>query len=132
MSATIFYSATAELATCSNVFRVNSTPTDPTAVVLTITSPAGVVTTYNWPGGPSTLTHGTAGSFTQDVPCTTTVDGIWSGVWTGTGAASDVAAFTWVTQSPALNRNYCTDGELKSRLQITGTTDQFSIEGIRD
>lgn len=127
MSATIFYSAAAELATCSNTFKVSGTPTDPTAVVLTITNPAGLVTTYNWPGGPNTLTRTGAGSFTQDVPCTTTVDGIWTGVWTGTGAASDVATFAWATQSTALNFSYCTADELKSRLQITGTADDSEI-----
>lgn len=127
MSATIFYSSAAELATVSNVFKVAGTPTDPTAVTLVITSPAGTVTTYNWPGGPNTLTRSGAGSFTQDVPCTTTVDGIWSGVWTGTGAAADVAAFTWVTQSAALNFSYCTADELKSRLQITSTADDSEI-----
>jgi hypothetical protein len=127
VSATIFYSAAAELATCSNVFKDNGTPTDPTAVTLTITNPAGLVTVYNWPGGPNTLTRSAVGSFTQDVPCTTTVDGIWSGVWTGTGAAADVATFAWVTQSTALNLSYCTADELKSRLQITGTSDDSEI-----
>jgi hypothetical protein len=127
VSATIFYSATAELATCANVFKVAGTPTDPTTVTLVITSPAGLVTTYNWPGGPNTLTRASVGSFTQNVPCTTTVDGIWSGVWTGTGAASDVATFAWVTQSAALNFSYCTADELKSRLQIPGTTDDYEI-----
>jgi hypothetical protein len=127
VTATIFYSSAAEQATCSNTFKVGTTPTDPTTVTLVITSPAGTVTTYNWPGGPNTLTHPATGSFTQDVPCTTTVDGIWSGVWTGTGAASDVATFTWVTQSPALNFSYCTADELKSRLQIGSTTDDYEI-----
>lgn len=55
------------------------------------------------------------------------MDGLWSGVWTGTGAASDVAAFTWTTQSTALNRNYCGAEELKSRLQISGTSDDSEI-----
>lgn len=127
MSATVLYNSAAEIATCSNVFKVNGTPTDPTTAVLVITDPAGVQTTYNWPGGPNTLTHSATGSLTQDVPCASTVDGIWSGVWTGTGAASDVAAFTWVTQSTALNRNYCTAEELKSRLQITSTADDSEI-----
>ena len=127
MSATVFYNSANEVATVSNVFKVGTTPTDPTAVVLVITDPAGVQTTYNWPGGPNTLTRSAAGSFTQDVPCASTQDGIWSGVWTGTGSASDVAAFTWVTQSPALNRNYCTSDELKSRLQIGSTTDDYEI-----
>lgn len=123
----MFYNSASELATCSNVFRVAATPTDPTAVTLAITDPAGVVTTYNWPGGPNTLTRTGTGAFTQDVPCSSTQDGIWTGVWTGTGAASDVAAFSWTVQSPALNRNYCSAEELKSRLQITSTADDSEI-----
>ena len=127
MSASVFYNSAAEIASCSNVFKVSGTPADPTAVTLTITDPAGLVTVYNWPGGPNTLTHPATGTFTQNVACASAVEGIWSGVWTGTGSASDVAAFTWVTQSPALNRNYCTSDELKSRLQIGSSTDDYEI-----
>ncbi len=130
MSATVFYNSAAELATCSNVFKVAGTPADPTAAVLVITDPAGVQVTYNWPGGPNTLTHVGAvgsGAFTQDVPCASAVEGIWSGVWTGTGAASDVAAFTWTTYPTTLNRNYCSAEELKSRLQMSGTADDSEI-----
>jgi hypothetical protein len=127
MSATVFWNAAAELATCSDVFKVSGTPTDPTAVTLVITDPAGVQVTYNWPGGPNTLTRSGAGAFTQDVPCSSTVDGIWSGVWTGTGTASDVAAFTWTVQPTTLNKYYCSAEELKSRLRITDTSDDSEI-----
>ena len=129
MSATVFYNSAAELATCSNTFAVNGVPTDPTAVTLVITDPAGVVTTYNWPGGPNTLTHGGAGAFSQAVPCASAVDGnqLWQGVWTGTGTASDVQAFTWSTFSTKLNQYYCSSEELKSRLRITGTSDDSEV-----
>ena len=127
MSATVFYNSASELATCSNTFKVNGTPTDPTTVTLTVTDPAGVVTAYSWPSGANVLTRSGAGAFTQDVPCSSTQDGIWVGVWTGTGAASDVATFTWTVTSPALNRNYCSAEELKSRLQMTGTSDDSEI-----
>jgi hypothetical protein len=127
LSATVFYNAAAELATCANVFKVSGTPADPTAVTLAITDPAGVVVTYNWPGGPNTLTRTGTGAFTQNVPCASTADGLWTGVWTGTGAASDVAAFTWTTYPTALGRYYCSAEELKSRLQITSTSDDSEI-----
>lgn len=127
MSATVFYNAAAELATCANTFRVGTTPTDPTVVTLVITNPAGVTVTYNWPGTPNTLTHGTSGVFSQDVPCSAAVEGIWSGVWTGTGAASDVVAFTWTVGTTNLNQFYCSVEELKSRLKIDGTGDDFEL-----
>jgi hypothetical protein len=127
VSATVFYNASAELATCANTFTVSGIPTDPTAVTLVITDPAGVTTTYNWPGGPNTLTHGTAGVFSQNVPCSGTVNGIWQGVWTGTGAASDVQPFTWTVWPTTLNQYYCSAEELKSRLRITGTSDDSEV-----
>jgi hypothetical protein len=127
MSATVFYNSASELATCSNTFTVGTTPTDPTAVTLVITSPAGVATTYNWPGGPNTLSRLSAGAFTQNVPCSSTVDGIWVGVWTGTGAASDVQPFTWTVWPVTLNQYYCSAEEVKSRLRITGTSDDSEI-----
>jgi hypothetical protein len=122
VSATVFFNASTELATCSNTFKVGTTATDPTAVTLTITDPAAVVTVYNWPGGPNTLTRTAAGAFTQDVPCSAAVEGIWAGVWSGTAPASDVAAFTWTVSSTALSRYYCSAEELKDRLGLTGTT----------
>jgi hypothetical protein len=129
LSATVFYNASAELATCANVFSVAGTPTDPTAVTLVITDPAGVVVTYNWPGGPGTLTRVSAGSFTQDVPCASTADGLWQGVWTGTGTASDVQGFTWTVQPVTIGRWYTSLEEVKSRLGIGDTKDDFEIQG---
>ena len=127
MSATVFYNSAAELATCGNVFTVGTNPTDPTAATLVITDPAQVVTTYNWPGGPNTLTRTGPGAFTQNQPCSSTVDGIWQGVWTGTGAASDVQPFTWTVWPVTVGRYYCSAEELKSRLRIGGTRDDSEI-----
>lgn len=127
MSATVFYNSANEFATCSNVFKVGGIPTDPTAVTLTITAPAGVVTVYNWPGGPNTLSHAGPGAFTQDVPCNSAVDGIWVYQWDGTGTASDTIKGTWTVGPSGLNQNYCTAEELKSRLRLAGTGDDFEI-----
>jgi hypothetical protein len=120
VTATVFFNASAEIATCSNTFTVGTTPADPTALTLVITDPAGVVTTYNWPGGPNTLTRTGAGAFTQNVPCGSAVDGnqLWQGVWTGTGTVSDVQPFTWTVFSTKLNQYYCSSEELVSRLRL--------------
>jgi hypothetical protein len=118
VTATVFYTDVNELATLTNVFEVGGTPTDPSAVTLTITDPTATVTT------PS-VTHVTTGTYTANVACT--VAGVWTFLWEGTGAASDAVAGTWTVTDPALGRLYCTPSELKSRLGITAATDDFEI-----
>lgn len=118
MSATVFYAdPSAELATLTNTFDVDGTPTDPTSVTLTITDPSGNVTT------PS-VTHSGTGVYTCDVACT--ADGVWLYKWTGTGTASDVVEGTWTVST--IDRSlYATVEELKSRLGITTTADDFEL-----
>jgi hypothetical protein len=122
VSATVLYNAAEELAVCKNTFTVSGTATDPTTVTLAITDPAGVTSAYTWPAGIMLVSHDGTGEFSQAVPCASTVDGIWTGVWTGTGAAQDVQAFTWTVWPVTLNRYYCSAEELKSRLKTEGTT----------
>lgn len=124
MGATVFFESSSELATLSNTFSVNSTPTDPTAVTLVVTDPLGVPTTYNWPT-PADLTHGTPGVFSKDIACTAA--GIWQYVWTGTGTASDVTAGTWLVHLTTLGQLYCTPEELKSRTGIADNLDDAEI-----
>jgi len=126
VSATVFFNDQNEIATLSNVFKISGTPTDPTAAILLVTDPAGVATTYNWPGGPNTLTHGTAGVFSQNVACSAVIDGIWTWKWTGTGTASDAAEGTW-TVTRIDQTLYATVEEVKSRLGITDTQDDFEL-----
>jgi hypothetical protein len=126
MTATVFYNDVNEIATLGNTFKVGTTPTDPTTIVLTVTDPARVVTTYNWPGGPNTLTHGTAGVFSQNVPCSSVIDGIWTYAWSGTGSASDAVEGTW-TVTRIDQTTYASVEELKSRLGITDTQDDFEL-----
>lgn len=118
MSATVFFESSDEYATLQNIFEVSGTPTDPTTVTLTVTDPTGTQTT------PST-THVSTGTYTALVTCT--VVGTWGYLWEGTGTASDAVAGTWTVTDPALSRLYCTPAELKSRLGITGTGDDFEI-----
>ena len=118
MSATVFYQDANEFATLQNIFKVNGVPTDATTVTLTITDPTGATS------APS-VTHVSAGTYTANVACT--VAGVWAYLWEGTGTASDAVAGTWTVVTTALNQNYCTVEELKSRLGITDTTDDFEL-----
>jgi len=118
MSATVFFADPDEFATLQNIFKVNGVATDPTVVTLTITDPTGAQTI------PST-THVTTGTFTANVACTIT--GVWTYLWEGTGVATDAIAGTWTVGPVALNQNYCTVEELKSRLGIPDTADDFEL-----
>jgi hypothetical protein len=119
MSATVFFQDTNEFATLTNVFKVNGVPTDATTVVLTITDPTGATTT------PS-VTHSGTGTYTANVACT--IVGIWTYLWEGTGTASDAVAGTWTVGPVALGQRYCSVEELKSRLGITDTADDFELQ----
>jgi len=119
MTATVFFTDGNEFATLQNVFSVNGVPTDPTVTTLTITDPTGATTT------PS-VTHVSTGTFTANVACTIT--GIWTYLWEGTGTASDAIAGTWTVTTVALNQRYCSVEELKSRLAITTTGDDFELQ----
>ena len=118
MSATVFFADPDEFATLQNIFKVNGVATDPTVVTLTITDPTGAQTI------PST-THVTTGTFTANVACT--IAGVWTYLWEGTGVATDAVAGTWTVGPDALNQNYCTVEELKSRLGIPDTADDFEL-----
>lgn len=122
MGATVYYASDSELATLTNTFSVNGVATDPTTVTLVVTSPSGVDTTTTDAG----LTHtpGT-GLYSLDVACTE--PGVWQYVWTGTGTASDVTAGTWTVLSTALATLYVTPEELKGRLGISDTVDDFEV-----
>jgi hypothetical protein len=126
VGATVFFNSANELATLSNTFKVTGTPTDPTAVTLTITSPSNVVTTYTWPS-PATLTHGTAGVFSKDIPCGEA--GEWQYLWEGTNAASDATAGTWTVQETTVGKLYAPVEALKSRIGLaaTDTVDDYEL-----
>jgi hypothetical protein len=114
VSATVFWQDANELATISVTFTGT-----PTAVILTVTDPTGAVTT------PS-MTGTGAGPYTANVACAA-APGIWSFLVDGTGTASDAIAGTWTVSSPALTQLYATPAELKSRLAIPDTGDDFEV-----
>jgi hypothetical protein len=119
MNATVFFSDVNELATLTNVFKVSGVPTDPATVTLTITDPTGAVTT-------PTPVHTGTGTYTANISCTIT--GIWTYLWEGTGTASDAIAGTWTVTTTALGQRYCSIEELKSRLAIPDTGDDFELQ----
>ena len=118
MSATVFYQDANEFATLTNVFKVNGVPTDATVATLTITDPTGATTT-------PAVTHSGTGTYTANVACT--LAGVWSYLWEGTGTASDAVAGTWTVNPVTSNQMYCTVEELKSRLAIPDTADDFEV-----
>jgi hypothetical protein len=126
MGATVFFADPAsEFATLANTFKVAGTATDPTAVSCTVTDPAGTATTHTYNGAaPADITRQSTGVYQLNIACTSA--GIWLYKWTGTGAASDVQEGTWTVTSID-GTLYCTVEELKSRLGITDTADDFEL-----
>lgn len=101
--------------TLTNTFAVSGTATDPTTVSLVVTDPAGTATTYTYAGG--TITRTGTGAYSKTI-VTSTV-GRWLLVWTGTGAAADVAlgSFEVYSATPPLPAawNYSGDPNYNSR-----------------
>lgn len=118
---TVFFEGTSELATLTNTFTVNGTPTDPTTISLVITDPTQASTTYTFAA--SQITRISAGVYTKDIACS--IAGTWAYEWIGTSAASDISAGTWEVQEVALGKLYCTVETLKSRFKDTRTTDDL-------
>ena len=118
MGATVFYAGADELAVLTNTFTVAGVPTDPTTVTLTVTDPAGAQTT------PST-THVSTGKYSATISCT--LAGLWAYEWDGSGTASDITAGTWTVGPVTVNQAYCSAEELKSRLGIGDTADDFEV-----
>lgn len=118
---TVFFESASELATLTNTFSVNGTPTDPTTVSLIITDPTTASTTYTFAAAQITRTG--TGVYTKDIPCT--IAGTWTYEWVGTTAASDAIAGTWEVQETSLGKLYCTIDALKSSFGDNRTTDDL-------
>lgn len=110
-----------ENATFGNTFTVLGVNTDPTTIALTITDPAGTAVTYTYAA--LEITRTATGIYTKTV--TVTLAGTWTGLWVGTGPASDSADFTfevWPAADPNVY-DVLTIGEAKARLSIKATLD---------
>lgn len=135
MTATVFYEDPNEIALLTNTFLNSSgTPADPTTVTCTVTDPSGTQVIHTYGGAsPADIMKPLVGKYTLAVPCLpaiTGIDGLWAYEWTGTGLVSDVQPGTWRVLSPALNTyiGYCGLEELKDRLGITDTTDDYAAQ----
>jgi hypothetical protein len=61
----------------------------------------------------------------MDVACPTA--GIWTYEWIGTGTAADDEVGTWTVASKTMSHLYCTVEEIKSRMHIEDTDDDFEV-----
>lgn len=123
MSATVFFADNGEYATITATFRDKSTgdPADPGTVQCIVTDPIGTATTYTYAGADIIRVSEGVYAFTVASP----LAGIWMYKWAGTAPAADVFAGTWTVTTAELNRFYCSIEELKSRLGIDDTADDF-------
>ena len=132
MSATIFYDDSNEIALLTNTFTLNGSAADPTTVSCVVTDPSGTSVTHSYNGAaPSDIVKPLVGKYTLSVPCSPAIagiDGLWSFVWIGTGAVSDVQPGTWRVLPEAIGNFYCGLEELKSRLGITDSTDDYEMQ----
>ena len=114
-----------QLAVFTQIFARNGTPTDPSPLVLTVTDPLGTITTYTVPN--AAIVKNSTGNYTASIPVTS--EGLWSYVWVATGTLDqNVFAGTFTGFGETIGQYYTSPAELKSRLGITGTSDDFEIQ----
>jgi hypothetical protein len=141
VTATLFYESPAEIAQLGNTF-LNSlqAPADPTTVSCVVTDPSGTAVTHTYNGAaPADVTRSGTGVYSLAVPCSpaiTGIDGLWSFVWVGTGAVSDIQPGTWRVLPVNVGTWYIGLEEFKDRLGITDNADdsqaQIAIQSVCD
>lgn len=137
MSSTIYYANSAQAVPVTPVtFTTGGVATDPTSVTCVVTDPDGSSTTYNYNGlGPyNTITRTGTGIFALSLSGLT-VPGLYTFVWVGTGASvNQVTPGTFRLMSisdvgmAGMQFWYCSLEEVKSRLSIDDTTDDYEIQ----
>jgi hypothetical protein len=128
MTATVFYDNTNEIAQLTVTFTSSGSPASPTTVSLVVTDPSGTQTTYTTSNG---ITQSGTGIYTAAITCLpalTGVDGLWSYVWIGTGAVSDVQPGTWRVLPTTIGTWYIGLDEFKDRLGITDAADDSQAQ----
>jgi hypothetical protein len=133
MTATVFYENPAEIAQLGNTFlNASQAPADPTTVSCVVTDPSGTVTTHTYGGAaPADITKSGTGVYALPVPCSpaiTGIDGLWSFVWVGTGAVSDIQPGTWRVLPATVGTWYIGLQEFKDRMGITDSTDDSQAQ----
>lgn len=134
MTATVFFDNASEIANLAVTFQTGSplVPADPTTVACVVTDPSGAAVTHTYAGAaPADITKVSMGKYQLNQACSpavTGIDGLWSYVWIGTGAVSDVQPGTWRVLPQAIGTWYCGLEELKSRLGITDSADDYEAQ----
>jgi hypothetical protein len=121
-----------EIAALANEFLNSSqVPADPTTVVCVVTDPGGTQVTHTYLGAsPADITKSLVGQYDLLVPCTSSygAHGLWSYVWIGTGAVSDIQPGTWRVFPSQLGVWYCGLEELRDRLGFTDSADDYAAQ----
>jgi hypothetical protein len=133
MTATVFYESGSEIAQLGNVFLNSSkAAADPTTVSCVVTDPSGTATTHTYAGAaPADITRSATGTYALSVGCSpaiTGIDGLWSYVWIGTGAVSDIQPGTWRVLPATVGSWYIGLDEFKDRLGITDSSDDSQAQ----
>lgn len=135
MTATVFYDNVNQLAQLAVAFTSAGALADPTTVTVVVTDPSGTATTYVVTSGQ--ITRASTGNYTIAIPCSpavTGVDGLWSYVWIGSGAVSDVQPGTWRVLPASIGTWYIGLDEFKDRLGIDDPADdsqaQIAIQSV--
>lgn len=135
MTATVFYDNVNQLAQLAVAFTSAGSAADPTTVTLVVTDPGGTATTYVVTSGQITRTS--MGAYTAAIPCAPAIagtDGLWSFVWIGSGAVSDVQPGTWRVLPTTVGAWYIGLDEFKDRLGIDDPADdsqaQIAIQSV--
>ena len=129
MPATVFFQNTGgnDIATLTKTFQVSGVNADPTTVSCAVTDPTGVSITHTFAGAsPSDISRLSQGIYQLLVG--STITGLWTFVWIGTGTASDVDPGTWTVNPVGLGQFYTSVEELKDRLTITTTATDLSCQ----
>lgn len=138
MSATVYYANSAEGVPVTPVTFLTNTGTaaDPTSVTCVVIDPDGNSTTYNYSGlSPyNTITRTSTGNYALLLTGLET-PGLYTFIWIGTGASvnqTTPGTFRLVSltdiDSSGMQYWYCGMEELKSRLQIEDTDDDYEIQ----
>ena len=137
MTSTVYYDNVNEIAYLSYTWLTTAgVAADPSAVSCAVTDPSGSTIVHTYAGAaPADITKVLTGQYALAVSCSPLVagvEGLWAAEWIGTGAglASNVQPQTWRVLSPALNTyiGYCGLEELKDRLGITDTSDDYAAQ----
>jgi hypothetical protein len=132
VTATIYYDGVSEQALLAAQFTLGGSSEDPATVSCVVTDPSGNAITHTYLGAsPADIARDAEGSYQLAVACSpavTGVDGLWSYVWIAAGTVNDVQPGTWRVLPTSLGNWYTGLEELKDRLGITDTTDDYQCQ----